>query len=116
MSADDKRAYFKHFLKRFVPDCSDEQWTCWQDSFLSGDSPWASDTQITVDMLKQFLMRVLTDSICHEDWEGWPIAARGDGEVLQVTQSCRKLFFRLVNNHEHARKFLGAYMPAHQRS
>ena len=116
MSASDKRDYFKHFLKRFVPDCSDDQWTCWQDSFLSGDRPWASHAQISVDMWKQYLMKVLTDSICHDDWQGCPLDVCVGGEGLQMTEPLRSRFFCTVFNHKRAKIFLGAYTLANQRS
>ena len=112
MSDCDKRAYFKHFLKRFVTDGTEEQWIAWQNSFLSDDSPWALHTKITVDMLKQYLMQALTDSICRDDSQVCPLDVCGGGEGLQMTEPLRSIFFRKVSDQERATNFLGFYTPA----
>ena len=116
MSDNDKRVYFKHFLTSFVTDSTEEDWTSWGNSFLSEGSPWASHTQITVDMLKQYLMQALTATICTDNSEVCPRDVYGAGEGLQLTGSCRSRFFDTVLDHKRANTFLEAYTPTNQRS
>ena len=108
----DKRAYFKRFLKPFVTGCSEEDWIFWENAFLSDGSPWASHTQITVDMLKQYLMQALTESICPDDMQGCPLDVCGGGEGAQITPALRSLFFSKVVDHGRATTFLGPYSQA----
>ena len=116
MSDNDKRVYFKHFLASFVTDSTEEDWTSWGNSFLSKGSPWASHPQITVDMLKQYLMQALTATICTDNSQVCPRDVYGAGEGLQLTGSCRSRFFDTVFDHNRANTFLEAYTPTNQRS
>ena len=64
MTKDDIRSYFRNFLMHFVANASADEWDQWEDTFLQKDGPWAGDKPISVDMLKQFLMRQITESSC----------------------------------------------------
>ena len=112
----DKRAYFKSFLKRFVTQCNEGDWTYWENVFLSQGSPWAAHTAITVDMLKQYLMQALTDSICPDDTQGCPMDVCIGGEGSQITAELRSHFFKKVVDHDRAKRFLEPYTQASSRS
>ena len=58
----DIRQYFQNFLRNFVT-LPDEEWTSWEEEFVKLPSPWRSgDFPISVDMIKQFLERQVTEA------------------------------------------------------
>ena len=61
---DDIRSYFRSFLKHFVPNGSADEWCEWENTFTQKEGPWAGDKPISLDMLKQFLIRQITESSC----------------------------------------------------
>ena len=72
-------------------------------------------TAISVDMLKQYFMRQITESNCR-NWVGFA-STRGGSQIavadnFRVHQDYRTLFFELVCNHIVAEAFLDNYVPA----
>merc|ERR1711920_85027 len=57
----DVRRYFREFLRKFVTLHADG-WACWEDTFVKQpESPWIS-RPVSVDMIKQFLTRQVTEA------------------------------------------------------
>jgi len=64
MSVHDVARFFNQFFKRFLPDCSLPEWAQWEQVFLDKAGPWAGSRPISVDMVKQFFMRQITEASC----------------------------------------------------
>ena len=141
MTKQDMRCYFRQFLLRFVPGCSSEEWFRWENVFLRHDGPWVEGRSISVDMLKQFLMHMITDISCSgfgdfnstADTSGGaapavPIAAAAGavasavsvanpvgivacGGEFEVSAERRENFFTLICDRQRAECFLKAYAP-----
>lgn len=115
MTVDDIRCYFHQFLMRFVSGCSTEEWDTWEAAFLQKTGPWAS-RPISVDMLKQFFMRQITESSCLGlgDFTS-PAGASSDNmpTEFKVHDERRPDFFRLICDHGQAELFLNEYAPVH---
>ena len=61
LSEHDIQAYFREFLRKFVT-LQSEEWENWNASFVKQpDSPW-SNRKVSVDMIKQFLTRQVTEA------------------------------------------------------
>ena len=108
MAESDVRLYLKHFLLRFLPDASPEDWHRWEKQFLH-DSPWVGSRPISIDALKQFLMSRITEaSVMHIGHFGAGSAA---ADTFQVPLERRADFLEMICDSEHAVKFLDAYEP-----
>ena len=79
MSKPDICRFFRQFLTRFVPACADAEWAHWEQAFMVDDGPWSS-RDITIDMLKQFLMHQITEASCSRLGDLVPAACAGTNE------------------------------------
>ena len=62
LSEQDITQYFRGFLKEYLPSTPDEVWSTWEERFCEHVTrPW-KDREVSVDMLKQFLTRQVTDA------------------------------------------------------
>ena len=64
MSVEDVARFFNQFLLRFVPSCPANDWKHWEHVFLDKEGPWAGHRPISVDMVRQFFMRQITQASC----------------------------------------------------
>ena len=62
MSKADVRSYLRHFLAPFLPGCTDEEWDALKETFTNKKSPRDGAQEISVDMLKRFLMHEITEA------------------------------------------------------
>ena len=102
LTTSDKRLYFRNFLRRFLPEASSADWEIWEDQFLQSSSPWLS-RNISIDMLKQFLMSQITEASVHG------IGTSGSAKDFRVPAESRNAFFRLICDSQCATMFLDAY-------
>ena len=107
MSNDDMRSYLRHFLAGFVVGASEADWQMCQDKILENDSPWNGPRQISIDMLKQFLMHQITEASCKE--MGSYTSATTPTCVIHGER--RAEFFQSFCNLDSARTFLDTYSP-----
>ena len=115
MSLEDIEAFFRQFLARFVPSCSTDEFSGALKTFLECDC-WSGSRPISIDMLKQFLMRQITQSSC-EDHGVFVNAEDGThASVFQVIPEKRTCFFGLICDAQAANKFLDSYAPVNQAS
>jgi hypothetical protein len=96
MTNKDIQHYFIQFLRRFVLECNPLEWASWADKFLDLEGPWAR-RPISVDMLRQFLMRQITESRCKKlgDFTLTPGSQASSGPSageFRVHRHCRHAF------------------------
>ena len=106
MTQCDVRLYFRHFLLRFLPRASPEVWTEWENKFME-DSPLANSRQLSIDMLKQFLMSRITEASVR----GIGNFAFGTANTFQVSVERQNDFFELICDTQSGVRFLDAYAP-----
>lgn len=113
MAEEDVRCYFRQFLLKFVPGQGPDAWAEWEQAFMREGSPWKGQRPITVDMLKQYLMRQITESsvLGYGDFSRPPGASSMEPEEFQVRSECCGDFFTLVCDPERAAGFLDSYAP-----
>ena len=106
MTEQDVRLYFRKFLLRFVPGACAEDWDRWENELLQGE-PWGGQKQLSIDILKQFIMAQITEA-----------SVQGIGEfdtsienIFQVQPERRADFFELICHKENALRFLNTYTP-----
>lgn len=115
MAVHDVRRFFKQFLMCFLPNCSLVEWAQWEEVFLVNAGPWAGSRSISVDMVKQFFMRQITEASCMGLGDFVPTGQPGVNQFL-VKQLKYKDFFELVCNIVSATAFLEEYALVHQAS
>ena len=115
MTQDDIGCYLKQFLAGFVPGCTAREWSHWQALFLKGKC-WSGCRPISIDMLKQFLMRQITESNCQGHGDVVDVGAGPDSAVFQVSSEKRSSFFDLICDAQAAQSFLDSYAPVHFES
>ena len=71
------------------------------------DSPLANSRQLSIDMLKQFLMSRITDASVKDIGN----FASSTANAFQVSVEQRSSFFRLICDTQRATQFLDAYAP-----
>ena len=113
MSGQDVRSYLCHFLARFVPDCMSSEWHDLEKKFTREGSPWDGNKQISVDMLKQFLMHEITEAS-----RGWldnfqPNRRTAPGD-FQIQPLSRSAFFEQISDAEQAQRFVQKYAKVDQ--
>ena len=113
MSGQDVRSYLCHFLARFVPDCMSSEWHDLEKKFTREGSPWDGNRQISVDMLKQFLMHEITEAS-----RGWldnfqPNRRTAPGD-FQIQPLSRSAFFEQISDAEQAQRFVQKYAKVDQ--
>ena len=113
MTVQDVTQFFNQFLKRFVPDCPFSEWKHWEQVFLGETGPWSGARQISVDMVKQYFMRQITEASCIGLGNFVQTGQPGVKEFL-VHPRHHNVFFALVCNGDSANDFLDAYAPVHQ--
>jgi len=98
MSDQDVRCFFRQFLVRFVPSCSQAEWTRWEGMFMACSGPWAGARSITVDMLKQFLMQQITEASCLEigAFKASVLPGQVDSTDFQISTDKHDEFFNLI--------------------
>ena len=109
MTKDNIKSFFQHFLSRFVYDCPEAEWIEWADTFVCEKGPWSGSRNISVDMVKQYLMCVITCAFCDREFRD---AERGRRRIIRDGEfriDKRDEFFRLVCDAERGRTFLEAY-------
>jgi len=113
MSGPDVARFFNQFLKCFLPHCSSLEWAQWEQRFLVATGPWAGSRSISVDMVKQFFMRQITEASCMGLGDFVCIGQTGLDEFM-VHPSKYNDFFDLVCDADSATIFLEEYSPVHQ--
>ena len=109
MSQADICSFFNGFLLRFVPG-----WEQATQMLMAKGSPWSGAREISVDMLKQYLMHQITKASCLGIGVLLPSPSGQLGEVeLHVSDQDRAAFMELICDPEAATKFLGEYAPVH---
>lgn len=115
MSEYDICCYFRKFIERFVTGLTDADWAHRKSQFMDG-SCWSTQKNISIDMLKQFLMQQITESHC-ENFGGFLDDRAGfDARAFQVTPEHLDSFFDLVCHKDTAADFLRMYAPVHAES
>ena len=109
MSKQDICSFFRQFLTRFVPACAEAEWARWEQVFMVDDGPWSS-RDISIDMLKQFLMHQITEASCSTLGDVVPAACAGTNE-FNVRVERKVEFFQLVCSGSAAEAFLNSYSP-----
>ncbi|MBM4179765.1 MAG: hypothetical protein FJ211_10625 [Ignavibacteria bacterium] len=116
MSHAEVGCFFRKFLARFVLGMPSEEWGIWEAEFLRPAGPWAA-RNISVDMLKQYLMQQITESSCRS-WGGFTsttgASQRAAADDFRVHHECRAAFFALICDHNMAALFLNDYAPVSQ--
>ena len=102
----DIRSFFKNFLSSFVPDLSENDWVLYQNMFLE-DSPWSGSRPISVDMLKQYLIKRISKA----SDRGIGEFKKGIVDAFRVSVHQRTEFFAIVCDVHSAKSFLDAYAP-----
>jgi len=121
LSEDDIRKYFREFLRKFAT-LHIEEWACWEDRFVKQpDSPWVS-RPVSVDMIKQFLTRQVTEAAVanvivkttRPAASGLNIAVAAineDDVTFNVHPGMAEQLCNLVCDYEAATAFLHEYAP-----
>ena len=121
LSEDDIRKYFREFLRKFAT-LHNEEWASWEDRFVKRpDSPWVS-RPVSVDMIKQFLTRQVTEAAVADvivkatrpAAGGLNIAATAineDDVTFNVQPGMVEQLCTFVCDHEAAKVFLHEYAP-----
>ena len=112
MTEEDIHAFLRGFLEKFIPDMGENQWTTWARQFMEADSPWKNN-DISIDMLKQYLMRQITQASMHGDGNCVTTKSVTMKTVTNVEVSKEHVHV-VINNicdHGSAREFLRAYAP-----
>ena len=105
MSGQDVRSYLCHFLARFVPDCMSSEWHDLEKKFTREGSPWDGNRQISVDMLKQFLMHEITEA--SRGWlDNFQPNRRTAPADFQIQPLSRSAFFEQISDAEQAQRFV----------
>lgn len=112
MSQADIGKYFRKFLERFVPKMTNEKWEEKESQFL-GCPCWSPGQDISIDMLKQFLMRQITESKCQNLGDFLDNGSGSDARSFRVSQVHLDQFFNLVCDGDSAKAFLEHYAPVH---
>ena len=106
---------------------SDETWASWEDMFVNlPSSPWVT-RPVSVDMIKQFLTRQVTEAAVKEvigktirpAASGLNVAATvidEDDVTFYVKPGKKEELCRFVCDHEAAKAFLREYAPVCQSS
>ena len=110
MNKEDVSKFFRIFLARFVPSCSPSEWNAWENLFLDENGLWAGHIAISVDMLKQFFMRQITEASCLGIGEFVALEQPGVKEY-QVRSHNRAEFLRMICDVDAAYLFLDQYAP-----
>ena len=113
MSGQDVRNYLCHFLARFVPGCMTSEWHDLEKAFTCEGSPWDGNRQVSVDMLKQFLMHEITEAS-----RGWldnfqPNRRTAPGD-FQIQPELRSAFFEQISDLEKGKRFVQRYAKVEQ--
>ena len=108
MSELDIRQYFRHFLNRFAPGTSEQEWAEWEHCFLKQRGPWNGSRPVSIDMLKQYFMHQITEASC----VGLGcFTSDGASQTFQVQCEKRGTFFQMICSVEQAESFLDSYAP-----
>ena len=102
MTKDDIMSFFQHFLSRFVHDCPQDEWSKRANAFVCEEGPWCRKS-ISVDMVKQYLMRQITLAFCGANKFGEQLGDAG----FRIDK--QEEFFQLVCDAKQAREFLAGY-------
>ena len=111
MNKEDISKFFRSFLARFVPSCSPSEWNAWENRFLDEGGPWAGSIAISVDMLKQFFMRQITEASCLGIGEFVALEQPGVKEYQVRSHNHRAEFLRMICDVDAAYLFLDQYAP-----
>ena len=103
MSVEDVARFFNQFLLRFVPSCPANDWKHWEHVFLDKEGPWAGHRPISVDMVKQFFMRQITQASCMDLGNFMPSDQPGSNEFRVHSERMNDFFTRL--RHEIRERF-----------
>ena len=98
---EDVTKLFRGFLQKFVSECPEDEWDRTLER-LEQTGPWTSGANITLGMLKEYLMHRVTEA----STLGVATQTGSDNCELFVTEANRKIFFDLMTDHEAAQRFL----------
>jgi hypothetical protein len=108
MSKEDIGRFFREFLERFVPGVTDPEWVSSVEQFVACRC-WSGEWDISIDMLKQYLMRTITQSNYSGLGELIDDGAASGAALFQVIPRHREAFFKLVFDEDSAEIFLKTY-------
>jgi DNA polymerase III delta prime subunit len=108
MTQSDIATYFHNFLRRFMPAATDEDWVRWKQVFTQEEGPWSGTRNISIDMLKQYLMHELTEASCNSMGS----FTTGKGTSFEINPMDYNKFFESVCGLNRAEDFLGVYTQA----
>jgi hypothetical protein len=108
MSKEDIGRFFREFLERFVPGVTDPEWVRRVEQFVACRC-WSGERDISIDMLKQYLMRTITQSNYESLGELIEDGAASGAALFQVIPQYREAFFKLVFDEDSAEDFLKTY-------
>lgn len=109
MTREEVAMFFQKFLVRYIPGHIEVPWIEWADRFLQCPC-WSEGKPVSVDMMKQFLMRQITKS----SELGYGHFTKSDGiqeQVFQISPSALHTFGDLVTSREDADSFVSNYAP-----
>ena len=98
---EDVTKFFRGFLQKFVSECPEDEWDRTLER-LEQTGPWTSGANITLRMLKEYLMHRVTEA----STLGVATQTGSDNCELFFTKANRKIFFDLMTDHEAAQRFL----------
>lgn len=110
MTKEDIARFFRNFLQRFVPGLTDPEWVRREVQFVACRC-WSGKWNISVDMLKQYLMRTITQSSYDKLGELIEDRAAPGVTLFQVIPEHLEAFFKLVLDEGSAVAFLETYAP-----
>ena len=112
ISVQDIRHFFHNFLARFLLASTPVDWPQWEQTFTAEGGPWSGSRNITIDMLKQFLMHQITEASCLGFGAFEPKGSTTNSEFHVHAESYLQ-FFVLICNKDQAKQFLDNYSPVH---
>ena len=104
--------YFRNFLEDFVPKLDNDKWNEKTVQFMSCPC-WSGGQNVSIDILKQFLMNQITESNFRGLGHFVDGGAGSDVPVFQVSPANLDAFFDLVCDSVSANDFLRRYAPVH---
>ena len=106
LTTEDLQAFFCGFIADFVPRCRPQELQDSANNFVRDVGPWARG-QISIDMVKQFLMRRISSFLAGE----FQLDALGPGTSFHIPPDMRGRFFDHLCDLSSGCEFLSSYAP-----
>ena len=106
LTTEDLQAFFCGFIADFVPGCRLQELQDSANSFVRDAGPWACG-KISIDMVKQFLMRRISSFLADE----FQLDALGPGTSFHIPPDMRGRFFDHLCDVSSGCEFLSSYAP-----